>query len=81
MTRAEAINKLNSIDGNEGNHVLLKKLEVLGLIKFEEEKIIDSPSMVIRDNLVDLVNLPMQKADQLINALMKAGYKIVRKGD
>ena len=60
-------------------------LEALGLIKFEEEKIIDSPSRVIKDTIIanwqgyfhlsDVEDV----ADKIVNALMNASYKIVRK--
>lgn len=45
MTRGEALKRLNHVDdcnkpinNAEKNYVLFRKLEALGLIKFEEEK-------------------------------------------
>ncbi len=75
MTRSEAIIKINYHIKNPND--LLCCLEKLGLIKFDEEKQIDSPSLIIRSQLIDLVNMPMQKADSIVNALYRAGYKIV----
>lgn len=61
----------------------ISTLEALGLIKFDEEKQIDSPQMIIRNNLaVDGHYFqPMNKAFNIVDALYLAGYIIARKGD
>ena len=81
MTRAEAYDKLPIMEQGITRNHFLNALEALGLIKFEEEKkIIDSPSMVIKNQLEPYTFQPMLKADKIVNALMQAGYKIVRLG-
>lgn len=79
MTRNEALNKVVHSSTVGSAEAFISTLEALGLIKFDEEKIIDSPSMVIRSKLIDHVLQPMQAADRIVNALYAAGYKIIRK--
>lgn len=84
MTRNEAIAKLPNERwyGEEAQKgYLLDCLQVLGLIKFDEEPLYASPSMIIRDELVTLCQLPMQKAEKVVNSLYQAGYIITRRVD
>ena len=71
MTRAEAINKLNSIDDSEENHILLKKLEALGLIKFEEEVKVPELHYVLKS---------LNIRDGIIGDLFSKGYEIRKIG-
>ncbi len=75
MTRSEAIIKINYHIKNPND--LLCCLEKLGLIKFDEEKQIDSPSSIIADHIRGSIPQPLIKADSIVNALYRAGYKIV----
>lgn len=59
----------------------ISTLENLGLIKLDEE-IIFNPSIIIKDELNNEFDNPVSyivRADRIVNALYKAGYKIVRK--
>lgn len=82
MTRNEACKKVFLIaDTNSGvisPHLFVACLEELGLIKFDEE-LKDSPLLIIREQIINNFKQPMQKADNIVNALYAAGYKIVRK--
>lgn len=84
MTRNEAIHKMKEIfrsdveDSKRNIDDFVDGLEALGLIKFDEIKPIDSPSMVIKKQMEGYFHNPMAMADQCINALMRAGYRIVR---
>ena len=80
MTREEALHKLNSIDGSERNYVLLKKLEALELIKFEEEKKELAASTVMLRSINKLGDyIDISRVLDVIRDLDKAGYRIVRK--
>lgn len=82
MTKEQAKLKIVELFGSEWTRRqcidFVDGLEVLGLVKFDEEKPVDSPSMVIKKQLEHAVNAPMFKADEIVNALMRAGYKIVK---
>ncbi len=82
MTRNEAFMKIKDkvINAND----LLDGLEVLGVIKFDEDNL--SPSFVILAKLQDFQKvynrIPICAAvPEIISALNEAGYKIVRKDD
>ena len=84
MTREEVINKLNHVDitdrpisANERNFVLLKKLEILGLIKLDEEK--NEPDNLERV-LKECRGAYLTSAE-FIEALERRGYKIIMKDD
>lgn len=93
MTRNEAIKKLEKVDevhslkyGNEfrpANVVITDKLIALGVLKVEEEKMLKSPSAVVQDEFNSFASQYMRltDADRLINALMREGYEIVKKGN
>lgn len=73
-TFAKALDDLNEIDlrnrpisHKEKNYVMLKKLEAIGLITFEEE----ITSAVIEGHIVSI--------DVMIKALEGIGYKVTRK--
>jgi len=85
MTRNEAEEIINryGYDVNSDRHFthvnqIVTVFEKLGLIKFDEEKQIKSPSLVIRDVYP---GMGITGSDKIINALMAAGYIIARKGD
>ena len=75
MTRKEAIRKIKNIGrGIDSTAEFLDKLEALGIINFEEEKL--TPVDIIRTYL----QYPEQEqAQQIIDALREAGYMIVPK--
>ena len=83
MTKEEAICKIELTANKDYDAIpaknLLAALEALDLIKFDEEKSADSPSMVINKELDGYCFQPMLKADKIINALMQAGYLIINK--
>ena len=86
MTRIEAINKLNLVDttdrpisANERNYVLLKKLEALGLIKFDQDQKENEPDNL--DRVLKECRAAYVTSDEFIKALERRGYKIVMKDD
>lgn len=80
MTREEAIKAYMMATGKlEGeSSVDIQGLEALGLIKFDEPKIELSPSSIIKERLDGIFTKPMHEADQIVNSLMRNGYKIVK---
>lgn len=84
MTRQEAIDILfreaKFSDYNANNFV--KAIEVLGLIKFEEEKKVDWPYVTIHsyDPSLDEIHDFQLQTVNVIDALTKAGYTVTKNG-
>lgn len=92
MKFAEAMQNLNSLDVSnkpisetERNFVLLKKLEALGLLKFEPEPDTNNEAAVAMVQIINNVNLDGPRwsvsygwAIDLLNKLEKKGFKVVK---
>lgn len=90
MTREEAVKKI-MIENRCSDFTFMREkgyaeayikgLEALGLIKFDEEKDIRSPSSIIADVFIKTKPTTIQSyefADKCIETLVRAGYKMER---
>jgi hypothetical protein len=89
MTREDAHIKLKHYEFKDRN-LIIDALEVLELLKFDEPKpsmstitIYKSPSYIIAQQFdayrINIMHGNLIFADEIVNALMQAGYRIVRK--
>jgi hypothetical protein len=80
MTRAEASKKVGLIYGNEGNW-LLNSLEALGLIKFEDEAVVNAARRLAASadehELHRALDARGYGAIHIIGALKACGYRAV----
>lgn len=78
MTRNEAKKIIENIN-ESGPLFILDAVEALGLIKFDEEKKVPSPASIIALEIGDFTTIPHALSDKIIDALLKYGYKVIKK--